>query len=115
MCFSNFHLFHLFIRGYYKNLAEGAPTKQSTIHPIYYAPGSRANDLNMDGDFFSSYSCTFTNTELTPWWSVDVGEVADVYAVSIVRRTEYNQIDSKLMNKISRLTLIIWFTFHKRA
>ena len=71
----------------------GTQTQQSTTFDN--AQSSRGNDLNMDSEFYYSDSCTATNAELTPWWSVDVGGLAEVYAVSIVRRTDY-YIDCKL-------------------
>ena len=42
----------------------------------------------MESIFVGYSSCSRTDDELTPWWSVDVGGLARVYAVSIVRRSD---------------------------
>ena len=57
---------------------------QSTTWNHYNA--SLAVDGNTDGNFFAAKSCTCTNFQVNPWWTVDMGTTQHVDAVRISNR-----------------------------
>eukprot|EP01051_Picozoa_sp_SAG22_P000594 SAG22_NODE_17_length_32684_cov_34.234095_7_plen_189_part_00 len=69
-----------------EELASGHPASSSSVD---YAG---AADLAVDGDknnVFSGSSCTHTTeSELTPWWQVDLGSIHRVGQVNIYHRTD---------------------------
>ncbi|XP_054841935.1 fucolectin-like [Eublepharis macularius] len=65
------------------NLARGRPTSQSSTYTHVYGISGisgYAVDGKCDGKF-TAHSCTHTNHEINPWWSVDLGRE---YAISLV-------------------------------
>ncbi|KAL8181455.1 UNVERIFIED_CONTAM: hypothetical protein K2H54_002382 [Gekko kuhli] len=72
------------------NLARGRPTSQSSTYS--HTDGitgisSYAVDGNCDGRWISR-SCTHTNQELSPWWSVDLGQRYDISVVVVKIRQD---------------------------
>lgn len=53
----------------------------------YSALASRAVDGNTNGNF-NNNSVTHTNTENTPWWQVDLGNVKNIDTIKIWNRTD---------------------------
>ncbi|XP_048057801.1 uncharacterized protein LOC125275146 [Megalobrama amblycephala] len=66
------------------NLALNAKAVQSSLgQPL--GDSQHAVDGNRDSDYFKS-SCTHTNSEISPWWRVDLGNVYSVNSVTITNR-----------------------------
>jgi len=57
------------------NLASDKPTSQSSLHDRHSSPSFAVDGLD------STRSCT--NSDVHPWWSVDLGETYDVGRVTV--------------------------------
>ncbi|KAL8181457.1 UNVERIFIED_CONTAM: hypothetical protein K2H54_002423 [Gekko kuhli] len=71
------------------NLARGQPTLQSSTysHGGITGMSSYAADGNCEGQWISR-TCTHTNHDLSPWWSVDLGEEYDISLVVVKNRQD---------------------------
>ncbi|XP_070554907.1 fucolectin-like [Ptychodera flava] len=69
------------------NVAQGRPTAQSSDR----SKKDSGSENAVDGDFntdANSGSCSWTNKEYQPWWTVDLGETYDIYEVVITNRQD---------------------------
>jgi hypothetical protein len=66
------------------NLALGKPVSQSSTMGVGAAA---AVDGNTDGNYWDG-SVSQTNSEISPWWQVDLGAAAEVGSVTIWNRTD---------------------------
>jgi hypothetical protein len=67
------------------NLAQGRPATQSSTNSGKAA--ELAVDGNTDGNFYNN-SVSHTNSEVNPWWQVDLGGVQAIDAVQVWNRTD---------------------------
>lgn len=72
--------------GYCPNLAQGMLAYQSSV--LYNALPAFALDGNANPDAGGGSSCTHTDAELSPWWSVDLGSPHPVAQVFIKNRND---------------------------
>ncbi|XP_070555725.1 uncharacterized protein [Ptychodera flava] len=70
-----------------KNVAAGRPSRQSSDKKNKDSGSENAVDGDYGTDAHSG-SCSWTNKELEPWWTVDLGETKDIYEVSITNRED---------------------------
>ena len=68
-----------------KNLAEGKPTRQSSTNLAFHGTSARAVDGNASPNYWHQ-SCTRTNEEKQPFWTVDLGSEYGVAEVEITNR-----------------------------
>ena len=68
------------------NLAVGKTSTQQGTQ--LSADASRANDGNINGDFWNGNSVSLTNWTPNAWWEVDLGEVGDIEKINIYNRTD---------------------------
>ncbi|XP_002733531.2 uncharacterized protein LOC100376466 [Saccoglossus kowalevskii] len=71
-----------------RNIAVGKAASQSSTNPKVDGIASLAVDGIKDTDLRSGKSCTQTNKEFQPWWSLDLGSSQDVYQVIITNRQD---------------------------
>ena len=84
-------LFHILITpekyiiiSYKSDVVQGKPTTQSSLSTG--GVSSRAVDGNTNNNFWSGQSSTLTNTEIQPWWAVDLEQDFDIYQVVVHKR-----------------------------
>ena len=68
------------------NVALGKPASQSSTFTADY-PASRAVDGNTDGNYLSK-SINHTNSEVNPWWQVDLGSATTINSITLWNRTD---------------------------
>ena len=69
------------------NLAKHKRASQSSNRFTDQGDASKAVDGNTNGHW-SSRTCTHTTDDLYPWWSVDLGEVSNIFSVFIKNRVD---------------------------
>ena len=67
------------------NYALGKPAFQSSNH-LKYPTAKRAVDGNSYSNLERGKSCTLTNSELNPWWAVDLRMVVRIEEVVVTNR-----------------------------
>jgi hypothetical protein len=70
----------------FPNLALGKSASQSST--AFGGVASRAVDGNTDGNYYRSGSVTHTDSQLSAWWEVDLGDVALIDNVEVWTRTD---------------------------
>ncbi|MFK7776235.1 MAG: discoidin domain-containing protein [Saprospiraceae bacterium] len=68
------------------NIAINKPSSQHSTQ--FGADASRANDGNINGDFWDGNSVTITNWGNESWWEVDLESVADIDEIKVYNRTD---------------------------
>jgi hypothetical protein len=68
------------------NVALGKPASQSSTFTADY-PASRAVDGNTDGNDWNR-SINHTNSEVNPWWQVDLGSTTAINTITLWNRTD---------------------------
>ena len=69
------------------NVALNKDAFLSTEYAVSGSP-SLAVDGNTDGDWETGRSCAHSESEVHPWWAVDLGSATSVYEVEISNRME---------------------------
>ena len=73
----------------------GKPTNQSSLYTQNLGDGhflSGTSDKAVDGKTntrFTDGSCTHTEDDDQPWWSVDMGTFVTIFSVTITKREQY--------------------------
>jgi len=92
------------LAGIHNNIALGKKTLQSSlIQPGYSELGVDGNlNQNFDNDFWEGNSVTHTDTQISPWWEVDLADPTMIQKVVIYSRDEEYEDD------LSDFTLTIY-------